>query len=74
MWPFRRKQPVVPNEAKSAAGGSTLLFGIDGGNGMQRSAEAYAREGYAGNVVAYACIRKIATAAACVELQLQKRR
>jgi hypothetical protein len=42
MWPFKRKS-VEPIEAKSAAGGSTLFFGMGGGSGMQRSAEAYAR-------------------------------
>src|SRR3954451_22663419 len=70
MWPFSRKQAVTPVEQKSS--GSTLFFGMDGSDGMQRNAEAYAREGYAGNVVAYACIRKIASAAASIGIQLQK--
>ncbi|MGE4043333.1 MAG: phage portal protein [Acetobacteraceae bacterium] len=69
MWPFRSKQP----EQKSAVpSGFSYVLPFGGGAGMQRNAEAYAREGYSGNVVAHTCIRKIATSAANVGLQLQK--
>jgi phage portal protein BeeE len=72
MWPFKSKQSVAQTEQKSALPGATLFFGMGVTGSMQRNAEAYAREGYSGNVVAHTCIRKIATAAASVGLQLQK--
>lgn len=49
-----------------------LFFGMGDASGRQHNAEAFAREGYAGNVVACACICKIASSAASLDIQLQR--
>ena len=72
MWPFRTKQSEPPVEQKLAGGSSTMFFGVGAGSFMQQSPEAYAKEGYAQNVVAFACIHKIASSVASVALQLQR--
>ena len=72
MWPFRTKQSEAPVEQKLAGGSSTMFFGVGAGSFMQQNAEAYAKEGYAQNVVAFACIHKIASSVASVALQLQR--
>lgn len=46
MWPFKRKESIEPIEAKSAPlSGYSYVMPFVTGSGMQRSAEAYAREG-----------------------------
>jgi HK97 family phage portal protein len=69
MWPFNRKQ--IEQKAVSA-GTSSFFFPLGAGAFMARKAEEYAREGYAENAIANACVHKISSAASSVGLSLRK--
>ena len=62
-WPWQEK-----TEAKSAGGPLVALAQLAAPRWGSRSATALARDGYAGNPVAYRCVRMIAEAAASVPL------
>lgn len=73
--PQRRTIPLTLDEPVAEtkfAGATSAFLGLGSGSFMAKSAEVYAKEGYAENVIAFACIRRIADAAASVGLQLQK--
>jgi phage portal protein BeeE len=61
MWPFNRKQ--IEQKATSGNSFSSAFFPLGSGAFMVRKSEAYAKEGYAENVIAFSCIHKIAAAA-----------
>lgn len=69
MWPFRKQKPLPP-EHKSA----TYLFALGSAKAGLNGAkyEQFAAEGYAQCVVAFACINKIAAAAASIEPQVYR--
>ncbi len=70
MWPFRRTD-TAPPARKSA----TYLFALGSGRAGLTGAQydRLAAEGYAQCVVAFACINRVATAVASVDLHLYKR-
>lgn len=64
--------PHEIEQKSNLSGPSTLNFGLGSGSFMRRNAEQYANEGYAENVVTFACIHKIASAVGSVTLQLHQ--
>lgn len=69
VWPFRRKE--APPARKSAAFLFSPGWGRAGLNGA--GYDRLAAEGYIENIVAYACINRVASAVASVDPQLYRR-
>ena len=69
-WLFGSKQEQDTPEQKQALMPAMVLQGMALPSGMKRDYAAFSREGYVRNVIAFACINKIARACASVDLRV----
>lgn len=72
FWNRKHQEPVVQVKAVPDLGIAMAVAGYAPANWMAATPEAFARDGYMRNAVAYACVQKIASGVASVDIDVAK--